>query len=143
MRNKKINKRRPYIVVVAKRRHSQRTIRKRHVSECDAKPGHCCKKTLYVNFKELGWDDWIIKPDGYFANYCEGNCPDIIMPDQLAHRHSEILEHFKHRNREKASYKFCCSPRKMRSLPLLYINESGNIIKTNLANMSVEECGCA
>ncbi|XP_010141067.1 PREDICTED: growth/differentiation factor 7-like, partial [Buceros rhinoceros silvestris] len=32
------------------------------------------RKPLHVNFKELGWDDWIIAPLDYEAYHCEGIC---------------------------------------------------------------------
>ncbi|PAV56784.1 hypothetical protein WR25_05040 [Diploscapter pachys] len=35
----------------------------------------CCLKQFYVNFTELGWNDWILSPPGYNANYCTGQCP--------------------------------------------------------------------
>lgn len=38
--------------------------------------GHqsCQIQTLYVSFKDLKWQDWIIAPDGYGAFYCSGDC---------------------------------------------------------------------
>ena len=149
---KKMNKRRPFIVMIAQSQEDEEAYNtgrsiisrgKRHSGECESRPGNCCMKTLYVSFKELGWDSWILKPEGYFANYCEGKCPNILLPHEHAQRHSQILHLFKHSSRKLDSYKFCCSPKKMRPLSLLYINEDGNMVKTTLANMSVEKCGCA
>nr|XP_058895162.1 bone morphogenetic protein 7 isoform X4 [Kogia breviceps] len=34
----------------------------------------CKKHELYVSFRDLGWQDWIIAPEGYAAYYCEGEC---------------------------------------------------------------------
>lgn len=34
----------------------------------------CQIQTLYVSFKDLKWQDWIIAPDGYGAFYCSGDC---------------------------------------------------------------------
>uniref|UniRef100_A0A3B3VY34 Bone morphogenetic protein 6 n=1 Tax=Poecilia latipinna TaxID=48699 RepID=A0A3B3VY34_9TELE len=34
----------------------------------------CKRHELYVSFRELGWQDWIIAPEGYAANYCDGEC---------------------------------------------------------------------
>ncbi|VDP12398.1 unnamed protein product [Onchocerca flexuosa] len=34
----------------------------------------CRRRTLYVDFKDLGWQDWVIAPDGYHAYYCDGFC---------------------------------------------------------------------
>lgn len=34
----------------------------------------CQIQTLYVSFKDLKWQDWIVAPDGYGAFYCSGEC---------------------------------------------------------------------
>lgn len=34
----------------------------------------CKIQTLYVSFKDLNWQDWIIAPDGFGAFYCSGEC---------------------------------------------------------------------
>lgn len=34
----------------------------------------CQIQTLYVSFKDLKWQDWIIAPEGYGAFYCSGDC---------------------------------------------------------------------
>lgn len=55
--------------------------------------GRCVLKTLYVDFKDLGWDvsfdfflclsplghnclfqDWVIAPKGFQADFCDGQC---------------------------------------------------------------------
>ncbi|XP_013365701.1 PREDICTED: bone morphogenetic protein 8A-like, partial [Chinchilla lanigera] len=34
----------------------------------------CRRHELYVSFRDLGWLDWVIAPQGYSAYYCEGEC---------------------------------------------------------------------
>lgn len=34
----------------------------------DHNPKSCQIQTLYVSFKDLKWQDWIIAPDGYGGN---------------------------------------------------------------------------
>lgn len=34
----------------------------------------CKIHTLYISFKDLKWQDWIIAPEGYGAYYCAGEC---------------------------------------------------------------------
>ena len=59
---------RPIIVInIGARR--QRT--KRSSSDCRF---GCCMEHFYVNFTEIGWNDWIIQPKGYVANHCTGSC---------------------------------------------------------------------
>lgn len=37
--------------------------------------GQCEKKTMKINFSEIGWAEWIISPKSFEANYCSGVCP--------------------------------------------------------------------
>lgn len=36
----------------------------------------CCRHSIYVDFAEIGWSDWVLYPAGYTAYYCKGGCPD-------------------------------------------------------------------
>lgn len=40
----------------------------------DNNPKSCRIQTLYVSFKDLKWQDWIVAPEGYNAFYCTGEC---------------------------------------------------------------------
>ncbi len=59
--------------------------------DCNGNSSACCRESFHVNFttigKELedlkvshlhlfclliGWDNWILQPIGYYANYCKG-----------------------------------------------------------------------
>lgn len=42
--------------------------------DCAKNMQYCCKENFYIDFAEIGWDDWIIAPTGYMANYCRGSC---------------------------------------------------------------------
>ena len=48
--------------------------RKKRSLDCDAaaKTSICCREHFYVNFTHIGWDNWILQPSGYSANYCKG-----------------------------------------------------------------------
>ncbi|VDL80343.1 unnamed protein product [Nippostrongylus brasiliensis] len=37
--------------------------------------GICQKKALYVDFEEIGWQEWILAPKSYEAGQCVGTCP--------------------------------------------------------------------
>lgn len=66
------NELRPFLMIQVGH-HISRHRQKRHIS-CSPRVKDCCKQNFYVTFKELGWDDWIVRPAGYNANYCKGSC---------------------------------------------------------------------
>ncbi|KAG5316183.1 GDF8 factor, partial [Acromyrmex insinuator] len=51
----------------------QRNRPKRH-SNCVPEMTDCCRDELYINFKDIGWNDWILHPTGYHAYFCRGSC---------------------------------------------------------------------
>ncbi|XP_049875539.1 inhibin beta chain [Pectinophora gossypiella] len=103
--------------------------RRRRALDCDAAArGRCCRQTYYVSFRTLGWDDWIVAPEGYYANYCRGAC--------AASYHSQVVEAAR---LERAA---CCAPVRFSALSLIYFGADSNIIKRDLPEMVVEECAC-
>lgn len=104
-------------------------------------PGYerCCLRKLYVKFKDIHWDDWIIEPDGYEVNYCEGRCTGAgIMPP---YNHA-LVKHELISRRKNTNMRICCSPLKFDSLPLLHFDREGQIQRRELPDMSVLKCGC-
>lgn len=102
-----------------------------------------CKKTpLYVEFKEIGWDSWIVAPDGYQANACRGLCRFPLGPDVSPTQHATIqtLVSMKFPKRASAA---CCVPTKLDPISLLYKDQKGVVtLKHRYENMVVAECGC-
>lgn len=105
--------------------------RRRRALDCDASDhGRCCRQTYYVSFRALGWDDWIVAPEGYYANYCRGACSPFLS------YHSQVVEAAR---LERAA---CCAPVRFSALSLIYFGADSNIIKRDLPEMVVEECDC-
>uniref|UniRef100_A0A671DQE2 Bone morphotic protein 6 n=1 Tax=Rhinolophus ferrumequinum TaxID=59479 RepID=A0A671DQE2_RHIFE len=50
----------------------------------------CRKHELYVSFQDLGWQDWIIAPKGYAANYCDGECSFPLNAHMNATNHAIV-----------------------------------------------------
>uniref|UniRef100_A0A6J0SHJ2 Bone morphogenetic protein 10 n=1 Tax=Pogona vitticeps TaxID=103695 RepID=A0A6J0SHJ2_9SAUR len=103
--------------------------------------GSTCKRTsLHVDFKEIGWDSWIIAPVSYDAYQCKGAC-SYPLDSHLttAHAMARTLVHLN--NPQKAS-PACCVPTKLDSISLLYLEKGVVTFKTNYEGMSVSECGC-
>uniref|UniRef100_A0A8C2D0D3 Inhibin subunit beta Ab n=1 Tax=Cyprinus carpio TaxID=7962 RepID=A0A8C2D0D3_CYPCA len=137
---------RPFLMVVLKPAEEHQHRRSKRGLECDGKIRVCCKRQFYVNFKDIGWSDWIIAPSGYHANYCEGDCPShvaSIMGSALSF-HSTVINHYRMRGYSPFNnIKSCCVPTRLRAMSMLYYNEEQKIIKKDIQNMIVEECGCS
>lgn len=54
--------------------NERQVARKKRSIDCEAgsKTPICCREHFYVNFTHIGWDNWILQPSGYSANYCKG-----------------------------------------------------------------------
>lgn len=58
---------------------------------CGAQVTECCRESLYISFKDLGWDDWIVAPEGFHAFYCRGSCRTATATLNSVSRHASIL----------------------------------------------------
>ncbi|CAL8313991.1 inhibin subunit beta Ab [Gadus morhua] len=137
---------RPFLMVVLREAEEPSHRRDKRGLECDGTAGLCCKRQFYVNFKDIGWSDWIIAPPGYHANYCEGDCPShaaSITGSSLSF-HSTVISHYRMRGYGPfQNIKSCCVPTRLRPMSMLYYNEEQMIIKKDIQNMIVDECGCS
>ncbi|XP_028296931.1 inhibin beta A chain-like [Gouania willdenowi] len=145
--NQRDQSHRPFLMAIVRQGDSgdSRRRRKRGL-ECDGKVRVCCKRQFYVNFKVIGWDDWIIAPTGYHANYCEGECPTHVasITGSMLSFHSSILNHYRMRGYSPfQNLRSCCVPTRLRAMSMLYHGEEQKIIKKDIKDMIVEECGCS
>lgn len=101
----------------------------------------CQKRTLYVSFKELGWQDWIIAPDGYAAFYCAGLCSFPLNAHMNATNHA-IVQTLVHLMHPYNVPKPCCAPTKLTSISVLYFDDNSNVILKKYRSMVVKSCGC-
>lgn len=132
---------RPFLVTRTKPSPTRRMARR--ALQCEKNTKRCCKEEFYVSFEELGWEDWILAPKGYQANYCRGSCDSIYQtPDSFHSMYAHLLEEMR-RVREPDSITHCCAPTRFSSMTLIYMDERGSIIKRDVPRMVVEECGCA
>ena len=87
---------RPFIVIHTDSINSRR-LRRRTPLDCSPSTSACCKQRFFVSFRALGWDDWIIAPSGYYANYCRGDCGGgpsgpSRTPDTFLSYHSHVID---------------------------------------------------
>ncbi|XP_011381155.1 inhibin beta E chain [Pteropus medius] len=117
---------------------------KRRTLTCEPETPLCCRRDHYVDFQELGWQDWILQPEGYQLNYCSGQCPPHLAgsPGIAASFHSAVFSLLKANNPWPLGTS-CCVPTARRPLSLLYLDRNGNVVKTDVPDMVVEACGCS
>ncbi|KAM9804616.1 inhibin beta B chain-like [Neosynchiropus ocellatus] len=136
---------RPFLVVRARQVDGKHRIRKRGL-ECDGNSGGlCCRQHFYIDFRLIGWNDWIIAPAGYFGNYCEGSCPAYMpgVPGSASSFHTLVVNQYRLRGISPGAVNSCCIPTKLSTMSMLYFDDEYNIVKRDVPNMIVEECGCA
>ncbi|NXH27940.1 INHBC protein, partial [Myiagra hebetior] len=131
----------PFVVAQAQARTPHR-VHRRGV-DCGGDSQMCCRQEFFVDFKEIGWEDWIIQPEGYHMNYCAGLCPLHMagVPGLAASFHTAVLNRIKAAS-SAAAVDSCCVPTQRRPLSLLYYDRDSNIIKTDIPDMIVDACGC-
>uniref|UniRef100_A0A3Q1EB80 Bone morphogenetic protein 7a n=1 Tax=Acanthochromis polyacanthus TaxID=80966 RepID=A0A3Q1EB80_9TELE len=101
----------------------------------------CNKHELYVSFRDLGWQDWIIAPEGYAAYYCEGECAFPLNSYMNATNHA-IVQTLVHFINPETVPKPCCAPTQLHGISVLYFDDSSNVILKKYRNMVVRACGC-
>ncbi|XP_035266476.1 LOW QUALITY PROTEIN: growth/differentiation factor 7 [Anguilla anguilla] len=101
----------------------------------------CSRKPLHVNFKELGWDDWIIAPLDYEAHHCEGAC-DFPLRSHLEPTNHAIIQTLMNSMDPDSTPPSCCVPSKLSPISILYIDSGNNVVYKQYEDMVVESCGC-
>lgn len=100
----------------------------------------CSKKSLAINFDEVGWSNWIIAPQAYYANYCSGDCSWPHLDDvQNSTNHAIIQAIFNSVGRVVP--KSCCVPVKLTEMAILY-QLDGVVQMRVYGDMIVDTCGC-
>lgn len=102
----------------------------------------CCRRALWISFREIGWDNWILAPTGYQAYYCYGACP---AGHRTAHNHAAIRERVLSAAGSSGRLlrlRPACTATQLGSLTLAhYLN--GRRVVSIFNDMIVEECRCA
>ncbi|KAJ8951807.1 hypothetical protein NQ318_019780 [Aromia moschata] len=101
----------------------------------------CRIQTLYISFKDLKWQDWIIAPDGYAAYYCAGECNFPLNAHMNATNHA-IVQTLVHLMNPWRYPKPCCAPTKLNPISVLYFLDDQNVILKKYKKMVVKSCGC-
>ncbi|KAM6163792.1 bone morphogenetic protein 2 [Rhynchocyon petersi] len=115
------------------KRQAKHKQRKRLKSSCKRHP-------LYVDFSDVGWNDWIVAPPGYHAFYCHGDCP-FPLADHLNSTNHAIVQTLVNSVNSKVP-KACCVPTELSAISMLYLDENEKVVLKNYQDMVVEGCGC-
>ncbi|KAG7498730.1 bone morphogenetic protein 10-like [Solea senegalensis] len=101
-----------------------------------------CKRTpLFVDFKDIGWDTWIIQPLGYEAYECNGVCSPPMTSEVSPTKHAIVQTLLSVKSPERAS-RACCVPTKLEPISLLYHDNGVITFNHKYEGMVVAECGC-
>ncbi|XP_051563292.1 growth/differentiation factor 5-like [Myxocyprinus asiaticus] len=101
----------------------------------------CNRKQLHVNFKEMGWDDWIIAPLEYEAFHCDGLC-DFPIRSHLEPTNHAIIQTLMNSMDPRSTPPTCCVPTRLSPISILYIDSANNVVYKQYEDMVVESCGC-
>lgn len=102
---------------------------------------NCRRHPLYVDFQDVGWNDWIVAPPGYHAFFCYGECP-FPMADHLNSTNHAIVQTLVNSVNPSAVPRACCVPTDLSPISMLYLDESDKVVLKNYKDMVVEGCGC-
>ncbi|TRY80217.1 hypothetical protein DNTS_032307, partial [Danionella cerebrum] len=107
-----------------------------------AKNDFCKKAEMYVDFKDIGWDSFILAPAGYQAFTCRGVCNYPLAREVTPTKHA-IVQALLNLKSPKRAAKPCCVPTELKPISLLYENDNGVVVLNNkYEGMVVKECGC-
>nr|XP_061786822.1 growth/differentiation factor 6-B-like [Nerophis lumbriciformis] len=122
---------------------SRRTAsRSRHKKRPGGKSkSRCSKKPLHVNFRQLGWDDWIIAPLDFQAHHCQGVC-DFPLRSHLEPTNHAIIQTLMNSKDPGHTPPSCCAPARLSPISILYIDAGNNVVYKQYEDMVVEACGC-
>ncbi|XP_014742649.1 PREDICTED: embryonic growth/differentiation factor 1 [Sturnus vulgaris] len=105
-------------------------------------PSPLCKpRRLYISFSDVGWENWIIAPQGYLANYCGGDCPFPLAAELNSTNHA-VLQTMVHSLDPQGTPQPCCVPVRLSPISMLYYDNSDNVVLRHYQDMVVDECGC-
>ncbi|XP_072051408.1 bone morphogenetic protein 3-like [Amphiura filiformis] len=107
-----------------------------------SKVGLCQRQSMRVDFKTLGWDGYVIAPEGFDAYYCAGECPFPLAKELNPSNHAALQSVINALGAIPNIPAPCCVPEKMSSIMILFFDEDKNVLLKSYSNMQVDSCSC-
>ena len=117
------------------KRNGRRAAKLKHLSRA-----RCRRHPLYVDFKDVGWNKWIVAPSGYDAFFCLGECRFPLADHMNSSSHAMVQTLVNSVN--GAVPKACCVPTALSPIAMLYLDQHDRVVLKNYQDMVVEGCGC-
>ncbi|XP_074784114.1 embryonic growth/differentiation factor 1 [Athene noctua] len=130
------------LVVTLSQQQCKAARRRRSAHSLPITTSNLCKpRRLYISFSDVGWENWIIAPQGYMANYCLGECPFPLTAELNSTNHA-ILQTMVHSLDPQGTPQPCCVPVRLSPISILYYDNNDNVVLRHYEDMVVDECGC-
>eukprot|EP00118_Oscarella_pearsei_P025838 m.308884 g.308884 ORF g.308884 m.308884 type:complete len:384 (+) comp44981_c0_seq1:90-1241(+) len=103
--------------------------------------GVCSRRSYYVDFQKIGWSH-IVRPLGYFAYYCGGECPKFFTSAMNMTNHASLqaLMHYLYGGPKYPPVS--CVPVSYEPLVVAFPDRNGHFKIRTYKNMVAKHCGC-
>ena len=122
------------------RRSASRVHLKKNTGKYHKGSRPCSLRSMYIDFKDIGWDSWVIAPKGYEAGSCRGKCK-FPMQKILNPTNHAVVQGIKSSVDGRGGCPNCVAT-KLKPLTMLYYDYSGNIVLKHYKDMVATDCGC-
>ena len=110
------------------------------VGKCSANQSTCCLKNFQLNFHDDLGLSFILLPENFTANYCEGVCPEIMGGQLMTPRIFELFSRLPETN-PGSSVEPCCTGNQYKPLEVL-VRKDGELFIEELSHVTVLSCRC-